>query len=87
MIEMEEFETIQGNLHEVVWHVQRQIDKLKSIQSPAITIDDAQDLIDEVPKLKDEVDAWFDELEETYRVIQEQIDEIEMGEDDDDSDE
>ena len=87
MIKMEEFEKIQENLNEVVWHVQRQIDKIKSIQSPVITIDDAQELIDEVPKLKDEVDAWFDELEETYGVIQDQIDDIEMGEDDDDSDE
>lgn len=84
---MEEFEKIQENLNEVVWHVQRQIDKIKSIQSPVITIDDAQELIDDVPKLKDEVDAWFAELEETYGVIQDQIDDIEMGEDDDDSDE
>lgn len=87
MIKMEEFEKIQENLNEVVWHVQRQIDKIKSIQSPVITIDDAQELIDDVPKLKDEVDAWFAELEETYGVIQDQIDDIEMGEDDDDSDE
>lgn len=83
MIEMENFGKIEANLHEIVWHVQRQIDKIKSIQSPVITIDDAQELLDEVPKLKDEVDCWFNELEETYGVIQDQIDDIEMGEEND----